>query len=74
MDTLVRKKDLNGTVFIQLSSIRPDLGGIKEPESRVLTFACGSDKVLVRSRNHERHIFTPGLDKVITLSKPYECD
>jgi predicted phosphodiesterase len=74
MDTLVTKKDLNGTVFIQLSSIRPDLGGIKEPQSRVLTFACGSDKVLVRSRNHERHIFTPGIDKVITLSKPYECE
>jgi len=71
---IVRQKNLNGTVFIEISSIRPDLGGIKEPQSRVLTFACGSDKVLVRSRNHERRFFTPGLDKVITLSKPYECD
>jgi hypothetical protein len=48
--------------------------GIKEPESRVLTFACGSDKLLVRSRNHQRYFYTPGLDEVITLSKPYECD
>lgn len=74
MDTLVRKKDLNGTIFVEISSIRPDLGGVKEPESRVITFACGSDKVLIRSRNHEQHIFTPGLDDVFTLSKPYECD
>jgi predicted phosphodiesterase len=72
--TIVKQKNLNGTVFIQISSIRPDLGGIKESESRVLTFACGSDKMLVRSRNHERHFYTPGLDKVFTLSKPYECD
>ncbi|MEW6143857.1 MAG: metallophosphoesterase [Thermodesulfobacteriota bacterium] len=71
---IVKQKKLNGTVFIEISSIRPDLGGIKEPQSRVLTFACGSDKMLVRSRNHERRFFTPGLDKVITLSKPYECD
>lgn len=72
--TIVKQKKLNGTVFIEISSIRPDLGGIKESESRVLTFACGSDKMLVRSRNHERHFYTPGLDKVFTLSKAYECD
>ena len=72
--TIVKQKKLNGTVFIEISSIRPDLGGIKESQSRVLTFACGSDKMLVRSRNHEQHIFTPGLDKVFTLSKPYECE
>ena len=73
-DTLVRQDDLNGTVFIEISSIRPDLLGIKEPESRVLTFACSSDKLLVRSRNHQRYFYTPGLDEVITLSKPYKCD
>jgi 3',5'-cyclic AMP phosphodiesterase CpdA len=72
--TIVKQKKLNGTVFIEISSIRPDLGGIKEPESRVLTFACGSDKMLVRSRNHERRFYTPGLDKVFTLSKAYECE
>ena len=74
MDTLVRKKDLNGTNFVEISCIRPNLGGVKEPESRLIIFACGSDKVLIRSRNHGQHIFTPGLDKVFTLSKPYECD
>jgi hypothetical protein len=44
--------------------------GMKEPESRLITFACGSDKVLVRSRNHNLRSFMPGLDKVFTLSKP----
>lgn len=71
---IVRQDKLNGTVFIEISSIRPELMGMKGPESRVLTFACGSDKVLVRSRNHEMRIFMPGLDKVFTLSKPYKCD
>jgi len=73
-DTIVKQKDLNGTVFVEISSIRPDLLGMKEPESRVLTFACGTDKVLIRSRNHERYFYTPGLDEVFTLSKPYKCD
>ena len=73
-DTIVTQEKLGGTTFIEISSIRPDLWGMKEPESRVLTFACGSDKLLVRSRNHKRYFYTPGLDKIITLSKPYECD
>ncbi len=73
-DTIVTQEELGGTTFIEISSIRPDLWGMKEPESRVLTFTCGSDKMLVRSRNHERYFYTPGLDKVITLSKPYECE
>ncbi len=72
--TIVKQKKLNGTVFIELSSIRPDIMGMKEPESRVVYFACGTDKVLVRSRNHEMRTFMPALDKVFTLSKPYKCD
>lgn len=72
--TIVKQKDLNGTIFVEISSIRPELGGLKESESRLFTFSCSSDKVLIRSRNHEHHIFTPGLDEVFTLSKPYKCD
>jgi predicted MPP superfamily phosphohydrolase len=72
--TIVKKHNLSCTVFIELSSIRPDLQSIKEPESRVVTFACGSDKVLIRSRNHNLGIYMPGTDRVLTLSKPYECD
>jgi predicted phosphodiesterase len=72
--TIVSKQNLNGTTFIEISSIKPDLMGMKEPESRVITFACGSDKVLVRSRNHTLRIFIPGTDEALTLSKPYKCD
>lgn len=73
IDSTNRQKDLNGTVFVHISSIRPDVMGIKQPESRVVTFACGADKVLIRSRNHEMHMFMPGMDDVFKLSKPYEC-
>ncbi|MGI9533458.1 MAG: metallophosphoesterase family protein [Thermodesulfobacteriota bacterium] len=71
--TIVRQEHLKGTVFIHLSSIIPDLGGFKQSESRTLTFVCGSRNVLVRSRNHKRKSFVPALDKVIELSKPFEC-
>lgn len=70
----VEKEELGGAVFIHISSIRPEVLGIKESESRVLTFVCGSDKVLVRVRNHENMDWTPHLDEVFTLSKTYECD
>ncbi len=74
LSTTSKKKSLGGTVFIHISSIRPEMAGMKEPESRVLTFVCGSDKVLVRVRNHKRHEFVTHLDEVFTLSKPYECE
>jgi predicted MPP superfamily phosphohydrolase len=69
----VEKKEFGGAEFIHLSSIRPEIWGMKESESRVLTFVCGSDKVLVRVRNHERMDYVPHLDEVFTLSKSYEC-
>lgn len=70
----VTKEKYGGVDFIHISSIRPEFLGIKESESRVLTFVCGSDKVLVRSRNHHDRDYSWGLDEVFTLSKPYECD
>lgn len=74
MNNTVTKDEYGGTDFIHISSIRPEILGIKEPESRVLVFACGSNKVLVRSRNHKDRDYSPALDEVFTLSKPYECD
>lgn len=74
MNNTVTKDEYGGVDFIHISSIRPEFLGIKESESRVLTFVCGSDKVLVRSRNHHDRDYSPGLDEVFTLSKPYECD
>ncbi len=74
MNNTVTKEEYGGADFIHISSIRPEFLGIKESESRVLTFVCGSDKVLVRSRNHHDRDYSPGLDEVFTLSKPYKCD
>ncbi len=73
MNNIVEKDKYNGTIFVHISSIRPEIMGIKESESRVLTFACGSDKVLIQARNHEEGIFTAGQDRVFQLSKKYEC-
>ena len=70
----VEKEEFGGTEFIHISSIRPEILGIKESDSRILTFACGSDKVLLRVRNHEKMDYIPHLDEVFTLSKSYECD
>jgi len=74
MNNTVTKEEYGGTDFIHISSIRPEVMGLKESESRILVFACGSDKVLVRSRNHHKQDYSPALDEVFTLSKPYECD
>ena len=69
----VEKDEFGGTEFVHLSSIRPEIMGMKESESRVLTFVCGSDKVLVRVRNHDRTDWVPHLDEIFTLSKRFEC-
>lgn len=73
MNSTVTKDEYGGTDFIHISSIRPEMWGFKESESRVLTFVCGSDKVLVRVRNHEKRDYVPHLDEVFTLSKSFEC-
>lgn len=72
-NNIVEKDKFNGTVFVHISSIRPEIMGIKDSESRVLTFACGSDKVLIQSRNHEKRAFSSNQDRVFQLSKKYEC-
>ena len=72
--TIVTKDNLNGAVFIHISSIIPNFMGIKQSESRTLTFVCGSRNVLVRSRNHKRRVFNKAQAKVIELSKPFECE
>ncbi|GJM15290.1 MAG: hypothetical protein DHS20C13_06170 [Thermodesulfobacteriota bacterium] len=74
MNNIVEKDKFEGTIFVHVSSIRPELIGIKESESRVLTFACGSDQVLIRSRNHEDGVFVPNHDRVFQLSKKYICN
>lgn len=74
MNNIVEKDKFEGAIFVHISSIRPEVLGIKESESRVLTFACGSDKVLIQSRNHEEESFAPNHNRVFQLSKKYICN
>lgn len=72
-NNIVEKDKYNGTIFVHISSIRPEIMGIKDSESRVITLACGSDKVLIQSRNHEDGRFEPKHDRIFQLSKKYRC-
>ncbi len=74
MNNIVEKDKFNGTIFVHISSIRPEILGLKESESRLLTFVCGYDKVLIRVRNHKDRAFISNQDRVFTLSKKYECE
>ncbi len=73
MNNIVEKDKFEGTIFVHISSIRPEFMGLKESESRVLIFACRSDKVLIRARNHKDKTFVPNQERVFALSKKYEC-
>jgi hypothetical protein len=69
-----RVKKYNGTVFINVAGIRTEALGLKQSESRIITFVCGSDKVLVGSRNHTQEAYNNDLDVVFNLSKEYKCE
>ncbi|WP_462136916.1 metallophosphoesterase family protein [Candidatus Mycalebacterium sp.] len=71
--TVKKKENLNGVVFVHISSIRPEVGGLKHPESRFLAFYCGTDKVSVFSRNHKKRKWQNRHAKHFTLSKTIEC-
>ena len=69
-----RVKKYNGTIFINVAGIRTEALGLKQSESRIITFVCGSDRVLVRSRNHTQEAYNKDLDVVFNLSKEYKCE
>lgn len=68
-----RVKKYNGTIFINVAGIRTEALGLKQSESRVITFECGSDKVLVKSRNHTEEEYNKDLDTAFRLSREYRC-
>jgi 3',5'-cyclic AMP phosphodiesterase CpdA len=70
----VKKEKYNGTVFMNVSSIRTEILGLKQSESRIIAFTCGSDRLLIRSRNHTRGDFNESLDAEFKLSKKYKCE
>jgi len=73
-NNLVKKAKLNGTIFLNISSIRPEFFNLKKSESRVITFSCDSDEVLIQSRNHDDKSFDDSLSYVFKLSKKFICD
>ncbi|QMU56276.1 MAG: hypothetical protein GKS04_03755 [Candidatus Mycalebacterium zealandia] len=71
--TIKKKDNLNGVVFVHISSIRPEVGGLKHPESRFLAFYCGTKKLSVFSRNHKKRKWQNRHAKHFMLSKTVEC-
>jgi len=73
-NNIVAKKEYNGTVFVNVSSIRTELWGLKDSESRIVAFTCGSDEVVISSRNHAKEKYEDNLEAVLQISKEYECE
>ncbi|HEX3034847.1 MAG TPA: metallophosphoesterase [Thermodesulfobacteriota bacterium] len=69
-----RVEKYNGTIFVNLGGIRTEFGGLKPSESRIVIFTCGSDRVLIRSRNHTNKKYNQNFDAVFDLSKKYKCE
>jgi hypothetical protein len=67
--TFACREELGGSCFINVSAI--DAGGLGGSESRFLLFSEGSDRLLIRSRDHDRGRFSADLDIVVTLSRPF---
>lgn len=72
-NNIYRNPELNSTVFLNVSSIRPELAGFKDSESFIITLECGSNMILFQSRNHKKKVFNDGLTYYYKLFKPYEC-
>ena len=73
-NNIVQQEDYNGTIFINVSSIRPEMYDLKKSESRIITFVCDSDQVLIQARNHNEKKFNENLSSVYGLSKKFKCE
>jgi predicted phosphodiesterase len=67
--TINVEEALGSTCFINVSSI--DTGPFMDSQSRFFIFREGSDKLLIRSRNHSRGAFDEDLDFVLSLPHPF---
>ncbi len=67
--TVIIQEKLGGTCFVNVSAI--DTGPFLSSQSRFLFFEEGSDRLLIRSRNHSLGRFDEELDIVLTLNKPF---
>jgi len=67
--TVSRRENLGGTLFVNVSSI--DEGFLMDSQSRFFYFENGSDKVVIRSRNHSKGRFDSDLDIKLALGKSF---
>ncbi len=72
-NTMNRNKNLNDTIFVHISSIRPEFFGLKHSQSRILDFFCGKDIVSIKSRDHKWGKWNKELKKDYKLSNIVEC-
>lgn len=73
-NNIVQQEDYNRTIFINVSSIRPEILDLKKSESRIITFVCDFDRVLIQARNHNEKKFNENLSSVYKLSKKFKCE
>jgi len=72
-NTLNKETNLNETVFVHISSIRPEILGFKHSQSRILDFYCDENKLVIRSRDHDSAEWNYELEEEVTLSKKVIC-
>ncbi len=65
--SLYKNNSLGGTVFIDNGAIREEL--LSGVESRVLYFYPGTDRVVIKHREHSDHSFSDSLERKFRLSK-----
>jgi len=74
INTVVKKPGFADTIFVHISSIRTELLGLKNSESRFITFFCGSNKIRVESRDHDSGKYHKDLEKEFNVSNKILCD
>lgn len=67
--TFACREELGGSCFVNVSAI--DAGSFGASESRFLVFTEGSDRLLIRSRDHDRGRFNDDLEIVVNLPQPF---
>lgn len=73
-NTVNRNDKFKNTLFVHISSIRPEFLGLKHSQSRVLDFLCGENIVNIKSRDHKSGKWNNELEKDYKLSKIVECN
>ena len=73
-NTINRNPKFENTLFVHISSIRPEFLGFKHSQSRIVEFLCGKDIVRIKSRDHESSKWNNQLQGDYKLSKIVECN